>query len=395
MVSTLDRGIEILPGSGSAALEHTSTGIVIISDVAGGTAEDNKIYKIVNAAQAKEIFGDPTSEDAIANYIEIIQRYGIGSILAAKSATPATVLSSLSSAYSEHGISPDVIVIPKLGLLDNTDAVLQPGLEVAERMGSVILGDYAKDVDVNAVAFVRGNDDGMGVKNKRFIPCFGYTKSKVNPEWAEPLSVHLAGLMGMLDSKYHAGRVPSNQPLKGVDEMLTITQTTGGTPGIPEETTEQPILQVSFVDETSSSERLNDVGVVTLNRRKEGDTDVLVSWGDRNALYPKDQGYKSLIAVVRINDLVLKMAKERSMKFIDMPSTRLTGETLETSISGGLALLAGMGAIASEHSTQFLESESDYAAGRLVVCIEYSPIVNVRKIQLKPTFKFTFTVNKV
>lgn len=388
MVNSLDRGIQILPSTSGGSLPHTSTGIVIISDIAGETAANNQLYKITNSGQARELFGDPTTELSLTFYIEIAQRYGAGAILAAKTTVATTVVNMLGSAYSDFGINPDIIVIP------NPDAAtLQTILDTADKTSSIVIGDFTKDKAVADIVTERGTETEMGIKHKRFLPCFGYTKSKVNTAWVEPLSVHIAGQMAMLDSMYHPGRIPSNQPLKGVDEIAPKSPPLGGTP-IPEDE-ESPAIAVSFSSETADSEQLNDVGVITLNRREENGQQIIVSWGDRNALFPTDRGYDSLVAVTRINDRAQKIVSDRVQKFIDMASNRLTGDTMETSVKQGLATLAAPGAIDPMYDAQFLEAESDYSTGKLVLCYEIRPIVNVRLIQLKPVYRFTISTERI
>ena len=225
------------------------------------------------------------------------------------------------------------------------------------------------------------------MKNSRLIPCFGYTQSKLNADWYEALSVHLAGIIAKYDSEMHQGISPSNKLLMGVDQ-IAIKKAGAADPlggGGGEDT---PLLTTSFGDETSSSEKLNDVGVVTLNRRDDG----LVSWGDRNGLYPKDLGFLSIISVVRVKDTILKISQKRAAYFLDLQSTKRTGQILETSLDDGLAKAANQGLITNTYSVQFLESESDYTNGKLVVCLEFTPYTSVRLIELKPVFKLTITV---
>ena len=186
----------------------------------------------------------------------------------------------------------------------------------------------------------------------------------------------------------HPGRIPSNQPLKGVSAIAPK-------PGATTPDDEEPLVSVSYTSEGADSEKLNDVGVLTVNRREENGEQLIVSWGDRNALYPEDKGYDSLLAVTRINDAALKLVSDRAMLFIDEPSTQLTGETLETSIKAGLGQLSAIGAIDPMYTAEFLEAESDYSTGKLVVCFEIRPIVNVRLIQVKPRYRFTISTQRI
>lgn len=380
---TLDRGIQILPSISGGSLPHTKTGIVIIGTEAGGTAADNQIYKISNTGEGREIFGEPTSQESVSAYIEIAQRYGAGAILASKATAITDVVNKLPSAYSDFGVTPDVIVLPQPDV-----GAIEQILEVAENIKAIVLVDFPDSSQVSDIETARSVKAGLGIKNKRFAPCFGYTKSSTKPDWLEPLSVHIAGQIAMFDSKYHAGRIPSNQPLKGVSAIAPK-------PGATTPNDEEPLVSVSYTSEGADSEKLNDVGVLTVNRREENGEQLIVSWGDRNALYPEDKGYDSLLAVTRINDAALKLVSDRAMLFIDEPSTQLTGETLETSIKAGLGQLSAIGAIDPMYTAEFLESESNYSTGKLVVCFEIRPIVNVRLIQVKPRYRFTISTQRI
>ena len=300
----LDRGIQILEGTSTASLPHTTTGVVIIFSV-GGSAKENELFKIENEADAKKHFGDVKDEQSLATYFKILHRYGIGSALGAVAVDPTTVLNKLPSAFSEFGINPEVIVMP--GLSELSTGIVDSVLKLADSLGAVVIGDYGKTKGVDEIVSDRAGNEGLNMKHSRLIPCYGYTKSKIKADWTEPLSVHLAGIIAMHDSTHHQGIPPSNKPLMGVDEIATVGGT-GGDPASGGSVEPEPTLTVSFVDETSSNEKLNDMGVVTLNRRDN----MLVTWGDRNGLYPKDLGFFSLISVVRVKDALLKISKKRA-----------------------------------------------------------------------------------
>lgn len=381
----LDRGIQILEGTSTASLPHTTTGVVIIFSV-GGSAKENELFKIENEGDAKKHFGDVKDERSLATYFKILHRYGIGSALGAVAADPTAVLNKLPSAFSEFGINPEVIVMP--GLSELSTGIVDNVLKIADSLGAVVIGDYGKTKGVDEIVADRAGNEGLNMKHSRLIPCYGYTKSKINPDWSEPLSVHLAGIIAMHDSTHHQGIPPSNKPLMGVDEIAMV----GGTTGDPATSTgddPEPTLIMSFVDETSSNEKLNDVGVVTLNRREN----MLVSWGDRNGLYPKYLGFLSMISVVRVKDALIKIAKKRAGYFIDMQSNKRSGQLLETSLNDALAKASNAGMITNKYSAEFLEAESNYQEGKLVACMSFSPYTSVRLIQLKPIFKFTVSTN--
>jgi len=373
---TLDRGLKIqVVETTAVSLPHTETAIAIIgvaSDT-NATADLNKLYLVSNSAQARSLLGTQQLGDTLPLAVPVPQRYGAGKILACRVEGGASVednviaaLDLLPTSYGMFGFNPDVIMTPGF----SSEAVLAKGLEVADKVRAVFLSTFPPGVSPTDALTTRDTPGvGLGRRDSRLIICYGHLKDVEDESNLEALELHLAGAMARLDSLQNYGRIPSSQEILGVSST-------------------EPAISMSYTDENAQSEMFNDKGVVTINRQP----DHFVTWGDRNSAFPEDLSPMSIISVVRVRDRIIKMAEARAQKFLDLESNRRTGNLLATSLNDGLAIEQRKGAIQPGHLAEFLESESDYQAGKLVAKLTFTPYTPVRLIELKPVLSLTISV---
>lgn len=375
--SKLERGIIIKTVSfGASSLPNTETTIAVListTDPEAKAVVDEPIL-VSNTSQAITLFG--AQESRAKTTLEVLQRYGAGSIIAVRypdNPTPAQVLSALeklSEVYGKFGVSPDVIIIP--GFTDPT--IVKRSLVIAETIKAIVIFDFGGEEKIDDILAERVTDGGMGTKHARLLVCYGEVfKEGVfkvdNTPAYEDLSSHLAGQIAKLDSEKYYGKLPSNELLLGVDSTR-----------IP--------LKLSYIENEADSEKFNDSGIVTVNRRSDG----LVTWGDRNSLYPSVTNVESWINAIRIQDKLIRIVEERSQRFLDFESSLATARLLESSLNDALQKEQMKGSFTSVEGkslAEFLTNESDIPGSKLVYQISAALRAPVRLIE------FNISVSRV
>jgi len=197
----------------------------------------------------------------------------------------------------------------------------------------------------------------VGIKDNRIVACFPHLKNTDDPTKLEEVSLHLAGILANLGNY---GQSPLNQPLKGVN----------GT---------DVAMSLSYSSETSDNEKLNDVGVLTVNRDFDGE---YVVWGGRNSSYSEGlTDVLTFINAVRSRDEITRLVEVRSYKFLSQESNLATASLLRESFINCLAEEASKGAIKSGYQVVFNESLSNFDAGILDYAIEFAPWLPIELIR--------------
>lgn len=386
----IDYGLSFLQATSSSLVGVAMTPIAVVGTAATGTALPNKLYRVRSVTEALDLFGAHQSGVTIPRTLEILTRYGCGNIIVVKvpagadaAATETAVIGGtdgttgdrtglqlLRDTYSQLGTMPEVILTPSF----NSAAIVTAALAVAATQGALYIANFTANMTVADAVAARATATALGTKNGRLIPAFTHLKQTADPTILEPLATHVAAVIARLDYETNYGRSPGSQPLRGV-------------------TAPDINLSMSYTDETADTEKLADVGVMTINRQNTS----LVTWGHRNALYMGTPQNKedtlTFINAVRINDRLPKFLGERAQKFLDLPSNYRTARLLEESFDSGLSVEVSKGAISFGKST-FQLAESDLSKGQLKYLIEVAPIPPTRLINIDTVLSsFDYVVN--
>lgn len=386
----LDYGLIFNQTTSSALAGVANTPIAVVGTAATGTATNNKLYRVRSLTEALDLFGAHQSGVTIPRTLEILLRYGCGNILVVKvpagadaAATEAALIGGVDGttgdrtglqlfrdSYSQLGVSPEIILTPSF----NSPGVVTAALAVAASQKSLYIANFTANLTVADALATRATATGLGSKDRRLIPAFVHLKQTADPTILEPLATHIAGVVARLDYETgNYGRSPGSQPLRGV-------------------TAPDINLSMSYTDETADTERLADVGVMTVNRQGAS----LVTWGHRNASYmgtvQNQEDVLTFINAIRVNDRLPLLLSDRAQKFLDLPSNYRTAMLLEESFDSGLSQEVARGAIARASAT-FKPDESDFAKGDLKYSISASPIPPTRLIRFDTYLSsFDFTV---
>lgn len=385
----IDYGLIFSQATSSAVPGVANTPIAVVGTATTGTAVNNRLYQVTNAADALTLFGTQAAGATIPRCLEVLQRYGCGNILVVRVAVGAdaaatetnliggvdgvtgarTGLQLLRDSYSQLGFTPDIILTPTF----SSAAVVTAALAVAASQRAIYIANFTANSLVADALAARATNTGLGTKDKRLIATFPHLKRSSDNTILETVSSHLAGVIARLDYDANYGRSPGNQLLRGVN-ATDIN------------------MSLSYTDEASDTERLADVGIVTVNRQQAD----LVSWGHRNGSFASQAQSGDLLTFinsVRVQDRVTNLLEYRAQKFLDLPSNRRTATLLEESFNSALSIEQSTGAIAALPGTgaTFLEAQSDYPTGRLKYSISIAPFPPTRLIDIT-TYLTSFDV---
>jgi phage tail sheath protein FI len=359
----ISHGLNVTSATGAGSLPIKVT-VAIVGLAPTGTV--NQLTLLTSPSQAIATYGTATATEKMPDSIAILQRYGIGSIVALRVTTGANAtdnasnvaagLALIPNAYAQLGVKPDVIITPGFP----TDAVIAAGIAAAKKCGAVYLGGFAPGTTAaQAITARTGTTTGLGTKDPSFIALFPALKQTANPAIIETYTSHFAGVIARTEHQLGYGVSPSNQPLLGVSAP-------------------EIAMSLSYSDETADSEMLNDVGVVSLNRSPSG----LVTWGNRNSAFLATNVNNDLftyINVVRVRNRIQRLVDERAAKFLGQQSNAQTGRLLQESFN---SMLANERALKPGSYAVFKEADSNYGQGRLAYQINIGVYVPVEVVDI-------------
>lgn len=269
------------------SLSGATEPIAVVGVAQSGSAVPGALYLINSSSEGQAAFGSHAPGDTIPRTLDILYRYGCTNIVGLEVAKGAddtatataivAALDTLLTARSVLGISPRIILVPGFA----TTAVIDKAIAVALALKAIAILQFPTTDTVATVTTARNGSTGMGLKNPRLVVCFPSLKNAVTPTIIEPLATHVAGAIAYQSAQKGLGSSIDNFALQGVS----------GT-DIP--------FSTSWIDENADSEKMYDLGVVTVNQR-DG---TWVIWGDKNASYPIDPGTSNSILAVRLRDVI-------------------------------------------------------------------------------------------
>lgn len=348
-------------GAGNLPVKVT---VAIVGLAPSGTV--NQLTLLTSQSQALATYGTATATEKMPDSIAILQRYGVGQIVALRVATGANAtenatnvaagLALIPNAYAQLGVKPDIIISPGFP----TDAVIAAGIAAAKKIGAVYVAGFAPGTTVaQAITARTSTTTGLGTKDSSFIPVYPALKQTADPAIIETMASHFAGVMARTEHRFNYGLSPSNQPLLGVSAP-------------------EIAMSLSYADETADNEALNDVGVVTINRSPEG----LVTWGNRNSSYMTSNAINDLftyINVIRVRNRIQRLIDERAAKFLGQPSNAATARLMQESFN---SLLSSERALKPGGYATFKEADSNYSLGRLAYRIDVPVYVPVEVVDI-------------
>lgn len=344
----LNTGIIVNQVTSTALPLAYSLPVVVFGSTTGGTLQPGVLTKVRTQQEASVVLGaTPAPADTLPSAVAVLQRYGCGNVIVCKlaGATPAALATDLLSkldllltAVSQIGEQPRIILFPGF---DNDDAAIKKAVAIAATTYSTFIANFPPGKPVGSALTERDAPERLGLKEYRMIVCHGYLKNKENPTTLEPLAVHLAGAMA--NRAY--GQSPLGYGLRGIEGV-----------DVP--------MNFSLSDENSSCEKLNDVGVVSINTRPDGSW---IVWGDRNSAYDADNIPDPLtfLHAVRARDEISALARIRAAQLLGMDSNYTTASLLTESYRSMLADEVSATSIKSYTTVEIDPTKTDYAASTI------------------------------
>lgn len=346
----LNTGVFVIQQSPSSLRLANIMPIAIFGTCSTGTIA-SALTRIRSTDEATAILGAGGGADTLPKAVGVLQRYGCGNIIACKvtgADAPAqetdliSKLDLLLSAIATIGEQPRLILFPTF----TSDAVITKALSVANSTLACAIATFPAGTTTTAAITTRGTSTGLGTKNERLIVCHGFLKNADTPATLEALGLHLAGAIANLSY----GRSPLNFGLlkvSGIDVSMTFG-----------------------VDlETSDPEKLNDVGVVSINLSPDAK---YILWGSRNSKYAEGSGdILTFINAVRSRDEITSLAKIRAAKLLGQPSTFATASLLTESYKNMLSDEITSGGIRSYSRVEINLSKTDYTAFKIWHDLEF------------------------
>lgn len=341
----LNTGIVIVQGSSASVPLKNLLPIVIFGTCSTGTIAAGTLTRIKSAADATTILGAGAGADTLPKAVAVLQRYGCGNIIACKltgadAAAQETDLIAkldlLPAAISLIGEQPRLILFPSF----NSAAVITKAVAIATSTYAVAIATFTALTTVATAITARGTSTGLGTKDQRLIVCHGYLRNKATPTQFESLGLHVAGAMANL--RY--GSSPLGFELLGID-AVDVT------------------MVFSLSDETADPEKLNDVGVISVNIAPDG---TWLLWGSRNSAYAEGAtDILTFINAIRARDEISMLARVRAAKLLGEPSNYATASLLSESYRTMLSDEVSLGNIRSYSTVEIDTTKTDYAAFKI------------------------------
>jgi uncharacterized protein len=344
--------------------------IAVVGLASSGTAQNNKLALVKSQGDALTLFGQHSGTDTIPRSLEILQRYGCTCLIGLKIPVGGTSaqtetnilgginattgdkegLEALRDCQSQLNVTPAIILVPGF----NSAAIITKALAIASDIGAICLFNFTVGETVATVTTARGGNTGLGTKHQRLGVCFPHLKNSVNNTVLEPLSTHWAGLIAKTDAEKSFGWSADNQQLVGVSA---------------------PELNMSFStsDESADTEKLFDLGVLTINSDEESGK--LVTWGTRSANFPAVTDASSYLNIVRVRDRIGRLSRLRANKFLGYTSNAPSALLLETSLNNLLDdLRSGNYPAITDGRAKWIQEQSDLSAGKWVHQVQFTPL---------------------
>ena len=341
----LNTGIVINQSSSSSVPLTNTLPIAIFGTCSTGTIASGVLTRIKSASDATTLLGAGAGADTLPKAVGILQRYGCGDIIACKitgadaAAQETDLIAKLDlllTAIATIGEQPRLILFPTF----NSDPVIVKALAVATSTYAVAIATFTAGTTVAQALTARGTSTALGTKNARLVVCHGFLKNAVTPATLESLGLHLAGAMANL--KY--GNSPLGFELKGVNGVDVA-------------------MTFSLSDETADPEKLNDVGVVSVNLSP--DTTWLL-WGSRNSSYSEGSiDPLTFINAIRARDEISMLARVRAAKLLGEPSNYATASLLTESYRTMLSDETSLGNIRGYDKVEIDLTQTNYAAFKI------------------------------
>lgn len=348
--------------------QETAQGIPLANDLAiavfgttsTGTIAAGELTKITTENEATELLGDGGTGDTLPAAVAILQRYGCGNIIACKiegadAAAQETDLIAqlplLNTAIADVKEQPRVILFPSF----NSEAVIGAVLPICTNTYAIAIANFAAGATVADAITARGGATGLGTKDPRLVVTHGYLTNANTPADLEGLDIHLAGAIANLPY----GSAPLGYELKevgGVDVSMTF----------------------GLSSETDDPERLNDVGVVSVNLSPGNDWLV---WGSRNSSYSEDgTASTTFINAIRARDEISFLTKIRAAKLLGLGSTPGTANLLTESYRTMLGAEISAGNISGYDRVAINAAKTDYAASQIWHDLEFTVFIPLELI---------------
>lgn len=287
---------------------------------------------------------------------------------------PRTGLQLFEEANALFGYRPKVLLAPSYCTQTTVVSALAA---MAAKMRGVTFIDAPVGTTV-AVAIAGRNPGGainFFTADPRVIPCYPHVKRKVNNvSTNEGLSTYAAGIVGLVDETEGFWVSPSSHEIKGIVGV-------------------ERALTGDLGDSLSDANRLNEVGVVTVNSINGARR----LWGNRTAAYPGDTAVKTFIPVQRVVDVVHDAMELALSAYLDRPINQALIDAITEDGNAYLRDLTRRGATHEGSHVAYDPAKNppeEIAAGHLTFDLVLAPPAPAERISVESTVEislYTFT----
>jgi phage tail sheath protein FI len=347
----LNTGIVVTQSSSAAIPLQNNLPIILFGTVSTGTLAAGVLTRIRSAEDATTILGAGTGADTLPKAVAILQRYGCGNLIvckitgvdaAAQETDLIARLDLVATAPTLIGEQPRIVLFPTF----TSAAVIAKAIATATATNSVAICTFTAGTTVAQAITARGTTTALGTRSPRLIVCHGFLKNAITPTTLESLGLHLTGVLANLSY----GASPLGHELLGVNGV------------------DVPYV-FSISDEQADPEKLNDVGVVSLNLAPDN---TWLLWGSRNSSYTEgSSSYLTFINAVRSRDEISIIARIRALKLLGQPSDFTTAAMLSESYRTMLSDEVSAGNIRSYSNVEIDLTKTDYAAFKIWHNLEF------------------------
>lgn len=318
---------------------------------------------VAASAKVAYSYADPSQVDAV----DIIGAVSVGGVRSGAQ--------TARNGMSLFGVNPKLLIAPGF----SSDASVEQALTLlAEPLRAMALVDVAIGSSLEDVLEGRLPAGALSLLSTsyRTIYCYPHAKVPVPGGGTElrPLSQILAGSIARTDNEIGYWRSPSNRKLNRVIG------------------TELP-LTAAINDETCDTNRLNEVGIVTIF---SAGTSGIRTWGNRSAAFPSEVDILTFIAPKRVTDMVAESIELATLTHLDGPINDVLIKAVLGDVNEYIRSLVGRGALVAGSDVQCLPEKNptaQLAAGKIVFTRNDCPPPPAERITFEQTVDTTLLAN--
>ncbi len=373
IVHEIQLNTEYITSTSSNFKADTPIGVIGIAETS--TLAVNKIHRI-RSKEDVELLGQNIDDNTIRPIVEILQKYGCNNIFIIRVekgaddtgtitniiGTPGDVNTGLylfRETFTLFKENIDFLLIP--GYSEET--IITPALSILSEFNGMLALDFPTGSTVTNIQVTRETTSGLGTKNSNLLV---FAPKVVNDDdQLEPLSAHTIGAIAKETLEKGFGHTSSNNKLIGVKGV-------------------ESGFDLSYTKQTASNQELERLGVMSVNINSGG----YVTWGNRNALYHKEENnsIETYYVTKRISQEMGQKIDDVTTKFIDEPCNFSTAMLLQTALNNIISSNINAGNLRAGSRAVFNDEKSNYCDRRLVYNFELAYNLPTELIVINSTY---------